>query len=626
MVHRTLKILVLILLLSIVGTAPAGAAGLQRFASCGDLQKYADARAVGYDGFVSPVMASPRMPTVAPSPTEGPGEAAPPTAVTDRSQEVSTTNNQEQDVDEADYVKATAKRLLIVSGGALLVVDISGPEPKLASRLEIEGAQELLLRGDRALVLGSVVEAVGGDTGADRDARVGAGVSYGAYRQRVTLTEIDFSDPLQPKIRRSLSVNGSYDTARLTGRIARVVIRTRPEVMDKAQASAAKTARFVPRSTIKSKLTGKSYTRAVVPCNRVRRSLPYSGLSLTAVLTVEIDDGLQNVDRDAVLADPDTVYASTTGTYIAAHKYIDSLDSTDDIPAGTKTDIHRFVTSAAGETEYAGSGSVSGLTLNQFSLSEHNGVLRIATTNEPTWLADGTEATASQSRVTTLAPGAGKSLKRLGEVAGLGRGERIYAVRFVGDTGYLVTFRQMDPLYVVDLSVPAGPKVRGELKIPGYSAYLHPIAAGRLLGVGASATDQGQITGSQIALFDVSDPAAPKQLDAEQFANDQSAVEADHRAFLWWGPRNLAVVPLGYGPGSGQVVTVAGDALKLGARLPFADGGNVRTIVAGDRLLLISSSGIRQYAIGSNALTGGLDLPAGDAGSGGIPVVVADRR
>ena len=130
----------------------------------------------------------------------------------------------------------------------------------------------------------------------------------------------------------------------------------------------------------------------------------------------------------------------------------------------------------------------------------------------------------SESRVTTLAERGGV-LAPLGQVGGLGKGERIYAVRFIGDVGYVVTFRQVDPLYTLDLSQPARPRVVGELKIRGYSAYLHPLAADLLLGIGQDASERGTTLGTQVSLFDVSDPARPSRLH-------QWAVAAAGRARL----------------------------------------------------------------------------------------------
>jgi uncharacterized secreted protein with C-terminal beta-propeller domain len=135
-------------------------------------------------------------------------------------------------------------------------------------------------------------------------------------------------------------------------------------------------------------------------------------------------------------------------------------------------------------------------------------------------------------------------LTQIGQVAGLGQGERIYAVRFIGTTGYVVTFRQTDPLYVIDLSNPTNPRVAGELKILGYSAYLHPIGDDLLLGVGQDATDQGRRLGPQVSVYDVSDPANPKLLQKQALGGQgQSSAEFDPHAFLWWPDSKLAVLP-----------------------------------------------------------------------------------
>lgn len=138
----------------------------------------------------------------------------------------------------------------------------------------------------------------------------------------------------------------------------------------------------------------------------------------------------------------------------------------------------------------------------------------------------------------------GRALTETGRVTGLGKGERIYAVRFVAGTGYVVTFRQTDPLYTVDLTRPAAPRVVGELKISGYSAYLHPVDGNRLLGIGQEATDQGRTQGTQLSLFDVSDPARPNRLAQHHVRQGNSEAEHDPHAFLYWPADRLVVVPL----------------------------------------------------------------------------------
>ena len=212
--------------------------------------------------------------------------------------------------------------------------------------------------------------------------------------------------------------------------------------------------------------------------------------------------------------------------------------------------------------------------LDAFAMSERDGVLRVATTDGQAWgmpmpatrgpVADGTasdgtssdgassDATAttiptappaSESFVTTLAQ-QDATLVQLGQLGGLGQGEQIYAVRFLGDVGYVVTFRQTDPLFTIDLSDPAAPRLRGALELLGSSAYLHPLGDGRLLGVGQSATAEGRRTGAQATLFDVSDLDAPRVTSQVDLPSGWSDVEQDHHAFLWWSPASLAVLPV----------------------------------------------------------------------------------
>ena len=169
------------------------------------------------------------------------------------------------------------------------------------------------------------------------------------------------------------------------------------------------------------------------------------------------------------------------------------------------TAIHKFDISSPLRTEYRGSGTVSGYLLSQWSLSEYRGVLRVVSTETPAWWGNGRE---SESFLTTLRQRGGE-LVQAGRIGGLGKGERVYAVRFAGDVGYAVTFRQIDPLYTLDLAVPERPRVLGELKIPGYSAYLHPVGEDLLLGIGQDATDEGRPLGTQVSSSTSPTCAAP---------------------------------------------------------------------------------------------------------------------
>jgi len=153
----------------------------------------------------------------------------------------------------------------------------------------------------------------------------------------------------------------------------------------------------------------------------------------------------------------------------------------------------------------------------------------------------------------------GPVMRLAGHVTGLGRAERIYSVRFIGPVGYVVTFRQTDPLYTVDLSDPARPRLRGSVALTGYSAYLHPASDTRLIGIGRQADAMGHVGGTQVSLFDVSDLAAPTRLATFTLAAAIPDAEFDPHAFLYWPGAHLMVVP------------VQGTGMVAGAPVP-ADG------------------------------------------------------
>ena len=191
------------------------------------------------------------------------------------------------------------------------------------------------------------------------------------------------------------------------------------------------------------------------------------------------------------------------------------------------------------KTEYKASINVKGHLLNQFAMSEHDGNLRVATTTGTPWGFD-----ESNESVVTVIEISDEGLTEVGQVGGMGKGERIFAVRFIGNLGYVVTFRQTDPFYTLDLTEPKAPKVRGELKITGYSGYLHPIEENLILGVGQEATQEGVTTGTKAALYNVENLDDPKVVTTWSPGSGRSSVEWDHHAFLWWPSERIVVLPI----------------------------------------------------------------------------------
>ena len=220
------------------------------------------------------------------------------------------------------------------------------------------------------------------------------------------------------------------------------------------------------------------------------------------------------------MGDGEIVYASERHLFVATNQWSNVRGDT--VEPSPRTLIHEFDITDPRRAAYRVSGEVRGTVLNQFSMSEYGGHLRVATTEQ-----DPNGRGTGESRVFVLKDN-GQTLGTVGDVGGLGRGERIYAVRFIGDVGYVVTFRQVDPLYTLDLSNPSRPRVVGELKILGYSAYLHPIGPDLLLGVGQDATPEGRTRGTQVSVFDVSDPASPRLLHQRSLGQGQSPAEFDH--------------------------------------------------------------------------------------------------
>ena len=540
-----------------------------------------------------------------------PGAAPVPAAGDGTSQ----TNVQEAGVDEPDWVKAAGTTLYVARRGRLRAFDAAGDRPRERGSIDLPGYDhELLVRGDKALVIATL------GYGPVAFAAQLPGVAPSEWLGRTRILEVNVSDPARMRVLRTLDVEGSYLSARLTGATARVIVRTEPRglLMPRTDAATApgelrrdwrrkvrrtRTRAWLPSAVLRDRRRGTARRRALVRCRQVRRTQSFSGLGTLTVLTIDMERGLPAVDADSLMTDGDTVYASQDRLYVASQRWLPPDASRSEILGRSATGLHAFSTEQAGETAYVGSGEVPGYLLNQWSLSEHEGTLRAATTSMPPWDGGGR----SESAVRTLRERDGR-LVQVGAVGGLGRGERIYAVRYIGDTGFVVTFRQVDPLYTLDLSDPARPRVVGELKVPGYSAYLHPVGDGLLLGVGQDATEDGRATGVQLSLFDVSDLAHPVRVDQFGVGRDSyTEVEGDHRAFLWWAPLNLAVIPaVRYDSESERAAFAGSIAFRIGRAGGIAEVGRIahaargrfdfssfdRAVVVGPRLVLLSHSGV----------------------------------
>ena len=552
----------------------------------------------------------------------------------------STTNVQEVGVDEPDVVKTDGTRILAIAQNRLHYVDVSGAQPRLMGSLSLENgsAHELLLSGDTLLVL-SRGDYLGGPVGWPTPEVRDLGIPYyGSGSSR--LQQIDISDPTDLRIVRTLYVDGSYLSARMVGDTARVVVEAYPTGLDfvypegpglRAEREAErKNRQVIEASTIENWLPyfvmeevrgNRTITSEglLVDCDQAFRPSEFSGFGTLSIVTIDLSEGLEPAGSVSVFADGDIVYASQDSLYVATQRWYDwnvlagATDAQEAID-GVMTQIHKFDISGEAPAVYRATGAVTGFLLNQWAMSEHDGRLRVATTTEPQWWGGG-QPGESESFVSVLAEDDG-ALELVGRVDGLGRGERIYSVRYIDELAYVVTFRQTDPLYIIDLSDPANPQKIGELKILGYSAYLHPIGDGLLLGIGQDADEQGRTKGTQLAVFDVSNPANPRRLHTLTFGGGSSQVEYDHRAFLYWPATGLTMLPVQtwssdrgwqtwFGGAIGvkagrdgieEIGTVTHTAKQCGAEkeCPYEWEAQIyRSLVVGDLVYTVSDRGIQ---------------------------------
>ncbi|MCA9720019.1 MAG: beta-propeller domain-containing protein, partial [Myxococcales bacterium] len=297
---------------------------------------------------------------------------------------------------------------------------------------------------------------------------------------------------------------------------------------------------WLPKYVYQDVAGGGNVTQGLLhDCDEVMYPGSYSGLGILSVMTLDLSTKLTLGDAIGLMSEGETVYSSRENLYVATTPWTAQIQQ----EPGVTSYVHKFDVGDPNKTEYRASGQVPGYLMNQWSMSEHNGDLRVAST-------DYTENWDEESQVNVLREDDDNNLETIGQVGGLGKGERIYAVRFIGETGYVVTFRQIDPLYTIDASDPTAPAVVGELKIPGYSAYLHPVGEGLLLGVGREGNEEGQVFGTQLSLFDVSDASNPVQLHTAAVTTGDgggsSEVEWDHKAFLYWEPTSMAMLPVSW--------------------------------------------------------------------------------
>lgn len=490
----------------------------------------------------------------------------------------SQTNLQEQGVDEADLVKTDGTWLYSVAGPSVAITKVwpmeAAGDPV---QVPIDGIIfGLYLVDDTVITLSTVFAG----TAQPRD-----GVAAERTEDSTLVTVIDVTDRAAPVVIRETYTSGILEDTRRIGDRLYVVTYTDVDVQATAPVenwpdakrliSAAVPADWLPRK-VDHRLTARgtpdegwtATDESSCGCDQVYASKATGGTFVTNVLSLDLADLASSFVGEAVVGRADTVYASPSSLYVAYTETAEGAFATFD--GALDTVIHKFtIGEAVAAASYDATAKIVGTLPDQFALSEHDGVLRVATTDTQSW----------STNVYTLQDVDGE-FTRLDVLRGLAPGENLFAARFVGDVGYLVTYvvsedgwafpsiEGGDPLFTIDLADPTHVQPIGELQLDGWSDYIHPIDEGRLLTVGMDDGEDGwQVA---VSVFDVSDLAAPALVDRLLPGSFQSEARLDHHAFNWYEPqRTLAL------PGMDQDGVTALDLVKVGEDGHLTAGGKL---------------------------------------------------
>jgi hypothetical protein len=500
----------------------------------------------------------------APQPVISPQSDQPP-------QQVSGTNNQTPGVDEADFLKNDSGYLYLASGStARIIAAWPAESAHEIARVTVPGrARKLLVAGDRLLVFSAVVPNTNDPASETSECTYGYDCSFAGDGSHTVLSLFDMSDRSAPALVRQIRATSSLLAARQIGTAAHVVLSTAatpwgggsyystyPTTNSAAASEADINRQFDDLVAENERRIATIEVNPALPqlqdssAATAQRSVLVSPLATTShfVSVLSLDMVADGPAREiSVLSDPGAVYASTDALYVAASRSSYASSKAD------FTSIHKFaVSGVASDTEYRASGGVKGRVLSQFSMDDRDGFLRVATSTGH--LPDPT----THSTLSVLEQH-GAVLTVAGQIDQIAPSEDIRSVRFEGDRGYVVTFKKTDPLFVFDLHDPHAPGVMGELKIPGFSTYMHMMDATHLLTIGYDADDKGSyafFNGILLQVFDVSNPAQPALAHRETIGTRGSSSDAltDHFALNYFAPKNLLALPATICDGGGNGV------------------------------------------------------------------------
>jgi len=458
----------------------------------------------------------------------------------------SETNIQVEGVDEADIVKTDGKYIYVISNKNLVIAEAYPAETaKILSTTDLGiNPTEIFIHKNVVLVFGQSYREYEKQ---DAQKSVAVGEYYPYYGSNLAVIKmIDSSDKENPEIKRTVEFEGSYLNSRKIGSEVYFVINSYPNyrVLENGKEE------IVPLYADSEK--GTEFEE-ISDCTDIGYLPPINPESFVTLASVSMENFDSEIEKETVVGSAQNVYASQENLYIAQtqYNYSDYIPIVSEVVDAVKnvvsnnseqTSVHKF-SLENGKIGYLGVMQAPGRILNQFSMDEFEDNFRIATTTGH--VSRGGSATSNNIYIF------GEDLEMKGKLENLAPGEQIYSARFMGKKGYLVTFKKVDPLFVLDLSDAENPKVLGKLKIPGYSDYLHPIDETHLIGIGKDTIEAGEgdfawYQGIKMAVFDVSDVEHPKEMYKEIIGDrgtDSYALH-DHKAFLYDKEKNLLVIPV----------------------------------------------------------------------------------
>ena len=461
------------------------------------------------------------------------------TATTQSTKEYSTTNIQVENVDEADITKTDGDYIYSLSEDKVIITDVKDEtQIKIVAEIDSKNSNtipsDLILYHDKLIVI-------------SEEMKTTSSYYYSYNNSNTTMVSVyDISNKEQPKEIKNYQLEQPYYTSRcIDGRLYVISSGYLKEENDE----------IVTYYYEDGKQIDSGY-------KSIKRIKGIDTTDQTILSMLDLNNMSESVKVNSYLMDVQNAYVSENNIYLLEEKYEGSYTSTPKISSifgfygilgafvddneydyGTYTYIYKFNLLEDGSIQYDKKAKEKGQTINQFSIDEYEENLRVALYNN------------EGSRIVIF----NNEMEKIGETEKLAEGEKMYSSRFLGNKAYLVTYKTVDPLFVVDLSNPEEPQVLGELKIPGYSTYLHPYDENHLIGIGMQTEEKiyrdssgrvtstaAVITGMKMALFDVTDVNNPIQISDTIIGDSRttSAILTNHKALLFSKEKQLLAIPV----------------------------------------------------------------------------------